>query len=191
MYKLSGIKMATELDILKSVCQSLENANIPYMLTGSFAANFYAIPRMTRDIDFVLEIYKFDVSRLYKAFQNDFYIDKDSIIQAIEHQGMFNIIHNDSIIKIDFIIRKDLPYRNTEFERRRKIKIDNEEIWIVSPEDLIISKLFWAKDSFSEMQIKDVKNLMGALNNLDKGYIEKWINLLKLDHVYERLKQDA
>src|ERR1700733_10529644 len=102
--------MNEESQVLKLVCGRLDSANIPYMLTGSFAANFYAIPRMTRDIDFVLEIYKFDISRLYKAFQNDFYIDKDSIIQAIEQQGMFNIIHNDSIIKIDFIIRKDLPY---------------------------------------------------------------------------------
>lgn len=182
--------MTTELEILKYVCQSLENANIPYMLTGSFAANFYTVPRMTRDIDFVLEIFKFDVPRLYKVFQSNFYIDRDSIIQAIEHQGIFNIIHNDSIIKIDFIIRKDSPYRNTEFERRRKIKVDNAEIWIVSPEDLIISKLFWAKDSLSQMQIKDVQNLMGTLNNLDMGYIKKWIKVLDLDRVYEKVKKD-
>lgn len=183
--------MATELDILKYVCQCLENANIPYMLTGSFAANFYAVPRMTRDIDFVLEVHKFNVARLYKVFQNEFYIDKESVVQAIEHQGMFNIIHNESIIKVDFIIRKDSLYRETEFERRRKIKVEDAEIWIVSPEDLIISKLFWAKDSLSQMQINDVKNLVGGLNHLDISYIEKWINILKLEHVYEKVKQDA
>ena len=47
-------KMSDEIDILKLVCQCLEQVDIPYMLTGSFAANFYAVPRMTRDIDIVM-----------------------------------------------------------------------------------------------------------------------------------------
>lgn len=50
--------MSIELDVLKIVCHKLNTGNIPYMLTGSFAANFYAVPRMTRDIDIVIEILK-------------------------------------------------------------------------------------------------------------------------------------
>lgn len=183
--------MLQELDILKLVCHRLEQIDIPYMLTGSFAANFYAVPRMTRDIDIVIEIHKLDINKLLQIFQKDFYIAKDSISEAIEHQGMFNIIHNDSVFKVDFIIRKNAHYRKTEFQRRRQIKLGDAPIWIVAPEDLIISKLFWAKDSLSEMQLKDVKNLLLTLQNLDKEYLYQWVEKLDLNHIYQKVKTDG
>jgi len=183
--------MPEEIDILKLVCKRLEEANIPYMLTGSFAANFYAVPRMTRDIDIVIEIFKVDAEKLFQSFKNDFYIESESITDAIKYQGMFNIIHNESVFKVDFITRKDSSYRNTEFQRKRRVKLDDIEIWIVSPEDLIISKLYWAKDSLSGMQINDVKNILQSITNIDNDYIQSWIQALKLDHVYEKVKSDA
>lgn len=180
-----------ELDVLKLVCQRLEEANIPYMLTGSFAANFYAVPRMTRDIDIVIELHKTDIQKIFHLFQNDFYIDTDAIKEAIDHQSIFNIIHNESVFKIDFIIRKDSSYRRTEFLRKVKINLDDRYVWIVSPEDLIISKLDWAKDSFSEMQIKDIRNILLSQKDLDKDYIAKWIDKLDLKQIYSKVNIDA
>ncbi len=126
--------MSGEVDILRFVCQKLEEADIPYMLTGSWAANFYAVPRMTRDIDFVIEILNPKVDRFFNFFQTDFYVDKESI------------------------------------------------------EDLIVSKLFWAKDSLSELQLKDVRNLLLSIKNLDEIYISHWVQRLKLDPLYEKVK---
>ena len=183
--------MSEEIDILKLVCQRLEQVDVPYMLTGSFAANFYAVPRMTRDIDIVIEILKSDVDKIFHSFKNEFYIDAEPISEAIKHQGMFNIIHNESVFKIDFIIRKDSSYRNTEFQRKRRIQLDNTGIWIVSPEDLIISKLYWAKDNLSQVQISDVNNLLKSIKCLDNEYIQLWIENLKLNHVYNMVKTDA
>lgn len=183
--------MYEELDVLKETCQRLKKAEIPYMLTGSFAANFYAVPRMTRDIDIVIEIHVSDVDKILEIFQDDFYINKTSIIEAINHQDMFNIIHAESVFKIDFIIRKNETYRDVEFRRKREILLNNTPIYIVAPEDLIISKLFWAKDSLSEMQLKDVKNLFQTIKNLDTGYIDRWVKELNLNHVYERAMLDA
>lgn len=102
--------MSEEFEILKTVCQRLEQAVIPYMITGSIAANFYAVPRMTRDIDIVIEVKKEDVKRLFELFKDDFYVDSESITEAIEKRGMFNMIHNEHVIKVDFIIRKDSLY---------------------------------------------------------------------------------
>lgn len=179
--------MSLELDILNLTCNRLNQANIPYMLTGSFAANFYAVPRMTRDIDIVIAIQKSKIDTLIHLFQHDFYIDRGSIEDAISHKGMFNIIHNDSVFKIDFIVIKDEDYRHTEFQRRRQIQFDNNLIWIVAPEDLIISKLIWAKNSLSEMQINDVKNLFSSIKNLDNAYINLWVQQLELTHVYTKV----
>ena len=179
--------MSEEIDVLKLVCRKLESAGIRYMLTGSLAANFYAAPRMTRDIDFVIEMLHPDIDRFFRIFCEDFYIDKTAISEAIRHQGMFNVIHNSSVFKIDFIVRKDSAYRNVEFQRRYQTELDGEQIWLVSPEDLIISKLFWAKDSFSELQMRDVKNLLLSIKTLDKKYIRQWVKALQLDAIYEKV----
>lgn len=185
-----GIRVAEELEILKDVCQRLDKDGIPYMLTGSMAANFYAVPRMTRDIDVVIEIQKVDTDRLLTAFQKDFYIDRDSITEAIETQGMFNIIHSQSVFKVDFIIRKDSSYRRTEFQRRRRMKIEGISLWVVAPEDLILSKLFWAKESLSELQLGDVRNLFRTLKDMDWDYLEKWVRSLGLKAVYAKVKNE-
>lgn len=181
--------MPEEVDLLKLVCRKLENANILYMLTGSLAANFYAVPRMTRDIDFVIEIHKPDIERFVQCFHQDFYIDRNSVLEAVKHQNMFNAIHNNSVFKIDFIVRKDTSYRTIEFQRRVQVELDGEKIWIVSPEDLILSKLHWAKDSLSELQIRDVKNLLTSIRNLDWKYIQDWVRKLGLDEIFNKAAQ--
>ena len=178
--------MSEEIDLLKLVCERLNQAGVPYMITGSFAANFYAVPRMTRDLDIVIAIDHQDEKRLFEIFQNDFYVDQESIKEAIKHQGMFNIIHDQTVFKIDFIVRKDSSYRTTEFQRKQKLILGNSPIWIVSPEDLVISKLFWAKDSLSEMQLKDIKNILESVKNIDNDYIIQWVQNLDLEAIYKK-----
>lgn len=177
--------MKSELDILKIVIERLDKADIPYMLTGSMAANFYTVPRMTRDIDIVIEISERDVERLSSLFSADFYIDKEAIKKALGGRQMFNIIHTEAVVKVDFIIRKDIEYRKVEFNRRRKMEFEGRDIYVVSPEDLLISKLFWAKESMSGLQIGDVMNLLETVGELDREYIEKWVNKLELEDVWK------
>jgi Domain of unknown function (DUF1814). len=180
--------LPAEIDLLKFVCRKLEDMGIAYMLTGSLAANFYAVPRMTRDIDIVIEIEKPEIHTFYQEFIGDFYLTKNAIIEAIEHETMFNIISNKSVLKIDFIVRKNSHYRRKEFERKKQIHLDDMPIWIVSPEDLIISKLFWAKDSFSGMQILDIKNLLSSIKNLNLDYLHNWVRELELTAIYDEVK---
>ena len=162
--------MIDELAVLKSVVKKLNSNKIPYMLTGSIAMGYYSIPRMTRDIDIVVEIAEID--KFYNAFRDSYYISKEMIKSSINNRGMFNIIHLAELIKVDFIIRKDTEYRKEEFSRRKRFKLNSDFIYIVSIEDLIISKLIWAKDSHSEMQLNDVKNLLKE--NTDLNYIKDW-----------------
>ncbi len=171
--------MLEELNILEIVVGRLDRKSVPYMVTGSVAMNYYAEPRMTRDIDIVIELERKDAETIYNLFKDDFYVSLDVIEQEIEIRGMFSIIHLEEIVKIDFIIRKESGYRELEFSRRRKVKIDDFEAYIVSPEDLILSKLFWAKDSHSELQLNDVKNLLQE--NVDMDYVEKWAKELEID----------
>ena len=178
--------MIDELGVLKVVIKRLESAGIHYMVSGSIAANFYTIPRMTRDVDIVIEVEEADSERIYSLFSDDFYIDMESVKDAIHGKHMFNVIHNEAIIKVDFIIRKDTEYRKVEFERRRHIVFEGVRIDIASPEDLVISKLYWAKDSLSEMQIRDVRNMIKTVPDMDTEYIEKWVARLGLEEIYRK-----
>jgi len=178
--------MLNELDILKDITQKLDKVNISYMLTGSIAMNYYAVPRMTRDIDIIIEIYFKDIDPLIEIFKDEYYIERNSIIDSIKRNSIFNIIHNSSFIKVDFIIRKKEEYRKIEFNRRLKVDFTGFPIYIVSKEDLIISKLFWAKTGDSDYQLRDVINLMNT--GYDKEYILNWSNKLGILKLYNKCK---
>lgn len=177
--------MSEELQVLKLVTGRLAEASISYMVTGSMAVNYYAVPRMTRDIDIVVELSELDVNRAVKLFEKDFYVDPEMVQEAIKNETMFNLIHQEYVIKVDLIVRKDNEYRIEEFSRRRKATIDGHSFDIVAPEDLILSKLDWAKDSHSEMQLGDVRNLLSGEEDLDREYLMHWVIRLGLQDIYE------
>ena len=167
-----------EIDIVRDISQRFEQVGIPYMLTGSLAMNYYAQPRMTRDIDVVIAISPGDVDRVASLFRPEYYVSEENIRESLAHESIFNLIHQESVIKVDCIIRKSSEYRKTEFERRQKISILDFTTFIVSKEDLIISKLSWSKDSHSEIQLGDVRNLLGT--GYDAEYLARWTRKLEL-----------
>lgn len=177
--------MSEELEVLKIVAGRLNKAKIPYMISGSIAANYYTIPRMTRDIDIVIELKEDAIDTFVALFEGDFYVNGELIANEVTRRGMFNLIHNRYVIKIDFILKKSSAYQNAEFSNRKQVLIDQCPMWLVSAEDLIISKLLWAKESHSEMQLKDVANLMETVDNLDSEYIDKWVRELDMEQIYK------
>src|SRR5580658_7134446 len=106
--------MQDELDIVHDVSKRLDGAGIGYMLTGSMAMNYYAQPRMTRDIDVVVALRPEDAERVVNLFSADYYVSRDAVDSSIAHQTLFNLIHNESVIKVDCIIRKRNEYRVNE-----------------------------------------------------------------------------
>jgi len=179
--------MQNELDIVRDVSAKLDSAGIGYMLTGSMAMNYYDQPRMTRDIDVVVALRSADAARVVQLFSPDYYVSREAVDSSIAHQSLFNLIHNESVIKVDCIVRKQNEYRLAEFNRRQRIKIENFETWIVSKEDLILSKLFWAKDSHSELQLRDVKNLVST--GCDRDYTERWTRELGVANLWQEVSK--
>jgi hypothetical protein len=182
------MQMLTELDILKDVAGKFDKLGIRYMLTGSLAMSYYVQPRMTRDIDLVVEIHPGMIGKIEQIFDTDYYLSVDSIKDAIENEFIFNLIHTKSSIKVDCIVRKNEQYRVVEFERRKRIQIADFHIFIVSKEDLIISKLFWIKEGDSKVQKSDVKNLLNS--GFNEEYLLNWIERLDLDIIYQAIKDD-
>ena len=165
-------RMLEELEVLRVVSERLEQARLPFMLTGSFAMAYYGKPRMTRDLDIVVSLGEDDVPGIVAALSPDFYVDADSVRSAVASQRLFNLLHFATSIKVDLIVRKGSEYRQVEFARRQLVQMHDVKTWIVSREDLILSKLVWAKDSGSELQLRDVRTLIDEAMNRD--YLERW-----------------
>jgi hypothetical protein len=178
--------MQNELDIIRDVSGRLDRARLAYMLTGSMAMNYYAQPRMTRDIDIVIALAASHTDTIVRLFHPDYYVAREAVRDSIEHESLFNLIHQDSVIKVDCIVRKSSPYRLAEFARRKQITIEDFTTWIASKEDLLISKLIWAKDSHSEMQLRDVKNL--ASTGYDAEYVDQWTRELGLVTLWQECR---
>ncbi len=178
--------MVAELDVLEVVSERLSAADIPFMLTGSYAMAHYATPRMTRDLDLVVAMDQSDADRIVQVFSPDFYIDADDVRSAVASRRLFNLMHLASGIKVDLIVRKDSEYRRVEFARRHSIEMNGIHTWIVSREDLILSKLIWARDSNSELQRRDVRALLAG--DLDRGYVTHWAARLGVDDLLREVQ---
>lgn len=177
--------MTSELDVLRIVSDRLTAQGIPFMLTGSFALAYYATPRMTRDLDVVVALEEHDIRGLVSAFDFDFYVDREAAEVAVRAKRLFNIMHLASGIKIDMIVKKATPYRELEFQRRSPIDLAGVRTWIVSREDLILSKLVWAQDSGSELQLRDVRALLNDAT--DMQYLRHWAAELAVDALLDRV----
>ena len=155
------------------------------MLSGSLALNAYSVPRMSLDIDIVIELHDEQLNDFFEIFKDEFYINENTVKEETKRHGMFNVIDHKTGFKIDFIIKKETEYRNYEFSRRRRESIADFEVWIVSPEDLIISKIDWIQQYQSDKQINDIQNLL-AIPDIDMEYIIFWCEKQRLN-TYELL----
>ncbi len=177
--------MQNQLDVVCDVSRRLGGLGVPYMLTGSVAMNYYAEPRMTRDVDLVLDLRPENVGPLVEGFAGDYYVDADAVGEAVSGSSLFNMIPLESIVKVDCVILKPTEYRQHEFGRRRAVDIRGVRTHIASREDLILSKLYWALGSHSEMQLRDVANLMRG--EYDAEYVDTWAETLGVGGLLKEL----
>lgn len=162
-------------DLLFDFTSRLERLSIDYMLTGSMALAHYAVPRTTADIDIVIEIESTQAPLFEGEFGSDFYIPPTSFRSAIENRRMFNVLDQRTFLKIDCVVKKPDEFARTSFARRKRVVYAKSfEVWIISKEDLMISKLLWAKESRSEKQMNDIASLLR--NSYDTHYVKEWTN---------------
>lgn len=176
------------MTLLLEVARRLDGAEIPYMVTGSMALNYYALPRMTRDLDVVVALGPHEAERIEELFTAAFYVDEAMVGAELARRGMFNLIHRSTFMKVDFIVRQEAAYDILAFDRRRYMPIHGQAVALISPEDLVLSKLVWARDSESELQLRDVRNLLDMVEDLDRGYLVEWAPQLGVAALLAELK---
>jgi hypothetical protein len=120
------------------------------------------------------------VSDLFGA---DFDVDRDAVREAIGRRGTFSLVHMELVLEVDCVVRKESEYGREEFRRRRRVAIDELQLFLVAPEDLLISTLDRARDTRSDVQLADARNLL-ACAQLDRDYLARWIARLGLASLY-------
>jgi hypothetical protein len=169
-------------DVFRRVSEVLDLTTIPYMLTGSFASSYYGVLRATHDIDIVISPAPQNVRILVQRLnEKDYYADLNAAIDAQRNQSMFNALDNQTGWKVDFIFCKSSAYAREAFERRKAVDFHQTGMFVASVEDVIVSKLEWAKMGESLRQIEDVAAVFKKRHaSVDRSYIEKWVAELGL-----------
>lgn len=181
-------------ELLKKVIKALEDAKLEYMVTGSVASSLQGEPRSTHDIDLVISVQKSAVKKLVKAFPPpDFHLDEDSILNAIDTKGMFNLINIREGDKVDFWILTNEPFDKSRFSRKYEEEVMGIKMQVSTPEDTILMKLKWAKLSGgSEKQFTDALRVYEVQSEkLDREYLESWARELNIESLWRRLLAEA
>jgi hypothetical protein len=179
----------TLLSFLRDVVEILEEAGVPYMITGSLAAAHYGPPRATQDVDVVVETSADALDRVVELLRSQgLYVNPEAARGAHRTRGQFNAIDPEWGWKLDLIVRKDRPFSVEEFSRRVPATLLGIEVFVPSLEDLIPAKLEWATLGHSELQRQDVLHLIEAGGGgLDQKYIQRWLGELGLLEEWGRL----
>lgn len=180
------------------VAEAFEKLNIPYCIVGSVVSSAYGIPRSTMDVGMVSDLKPGHVRSLIKMLESSYYIDENMILDAIERRSSFNIIHLETMLKIDIFVAKNTPYDIETLKRRRKDTLDVDqktaEFYLVSPEDIILNKLVWFRlgGGVSERQWNDVLGVLKVQkNSLDANYLKYWAPELKVEDLLEKAFKDS
>ena len=184
----------SQQELLKLVVQTLDGAGVEYMLTGSVVSSLQGEPRSTHDIDIVVAIKRPLAKKLVDAFPPPrYHLTRESILDAISHRSMFNLLDTDTGDKVDFWMLTDEPFDLSRFERRRTEEILGLKLAVSSPEDTILAKLSWAKRSGgSEKQFSDALHVYEVQSaNMDMEYLRRWAKDLGVESLLKQLEDKA
>lgn len=176
---------ANPSDALGDVVARLDGLGLDYMLTGSGAGMLYGLSRSTADFDIVIDLAHEQVAPLVEAFHGDYYIDPDAAFEAVERGSMFNVIPLQGGLKVDFIVLREEPFDVTAFQRRRQVDWSDTPTWVITPGDLVLSKLRWAQITYSDRQLADVRAIMAGGRVAEDDDFRSWIRRLQLQELLD------
>ena len=183
-------------DAITPVVEALENLGVNYHIGGSVASSIYGIIRATIDADLVANLELKHVRPLVKLLEADYYIDEDSVRDAVKRRGSFNAIYLDTMLKVDVFIPKSRLFDQEELRRIQLQPLIEgfRPFYVASPEGTILNKLEWYRMG-GEVSDRQWNDILGVLKvqgaNLDMAYLQRWAVALKVSDLLERALVDA
>jgi hypothetical protein len=162
------------------------------MVVGSFASGLYGEPRLTQDIDVVIDAGPDDARKLCGQFlPQEFYMSLEAALDAVRRRSQFKVIHPASGNKIDFMVARRDPWGRSQISRRQKVRLlPDREGYMARPEDIIISKMLYYKQGGSEKHMRDITGILKVSGEeVDRAYVERWAEELGLKEIWEAIQK--
>jgi hypothetical protein len=185
------------IEVTIKVTNVLEKLGIPYLIGGSLASTLHGMVRTTQDSDIIAEMHNEHIQRFIELLHNEFFIDEEMINDSIEHNSSFNIIHRNTMFKVDVFIPSPRPFLRSQITRAQRQTFDLESevsANFASPEDTILAKLEWYRmgGEVSERQWRDILGILKTrAGELDLDYLRKWAVELKVSDLLERVLNES
>lgn len=189
--------MPNQIETLLRVAGLLEEMRIPYFVAGSMASSLQGFSRATADVDIVADLRPEHVAPLFAALKEEFYVDDQAMRHAISLRRVFNLIHLETLFKVDIYIPQDDEFGRQQFQRaRREMLLPGEAgaAYLSAPEDTILAKLQWHRrgGAVSERQLADVLGVLKVQRErLDLAYLREWAARLGVLDLLEELLLEA
>jgi len=135
------------------------------------------------DVDLVIHALPHQLDAFVQRIeQEDLYVSDVAAHEALANRTSFNVVDPVSGWKADLIVRKVRDFSEEEFRRRRPIDFLGVPVDVASLEDIVLSKLEWAKLGESARQLEDVGMLLRLWRDeLDVAYVERWVSAMRLE----------
>lgn len=188
---------AESIQLALRVAEIFDEIEVPYLIGGSVASSILGEPRATLDVDIVADLQLSHVQPLVQLMTEEFFIDERMVIEAIERKSSFNVIHLNTMQKVDIFVLSNQPLAQVEMQRRQLLvlTLDPERLaWVASAEDIILQKLIWYRlgNQVSDRQWRDVLGVLKVqADRLDFNYLNQWTQTLELEYLMTQALREA
>jgi len=180
-------------DFFLYVIDVLEYLDIPYMVVGGYAATFYGEPRMTIDVDIVVDMQRKHVEAFLEAFPiPEFYVSREGVLDSLRQRYPFNVIQPATGAKIDLMPLPRDVFSRMIFRQRKRMPLgeSGKSAWFITPEDIVVTKLKAYLETGSDKHLRDARGVMLVQwETLDWKKLQDAARMAKVEDLLNQLVQ--
>ncbi|HUP50353.1 MAG TPA: hypothetical protein VNA04_16370 [Thermoanaerobaculia bacterium] len=182
------------LRVAAQIAAILEEAGIRYVIGGSLASSIHGEPRLSIDLDIMIEVSEEMVGGLVQRLRPDFYVQTEAVLDAVQRQSAFNIIHLESAMKVDLFVAENDESVQRQLDRRIAVNAAGTSVYVYAPEDILVRKLRWFRlgGELSDLQWRDVLGILRISGErLDQSYLEEAATRFGVLDLLKRAREEA
>jgi hypothetical protein len=157
----------------------LEAAEVPYMVMGGLAVRVWGLPRSTFDLDLTLSLPPEELRRFCAHLEREGFevpeAHRKGFADTLQGMGKFSFQDYETHppVTVDCFVTTT-EYQKEAFSRRRLVELEGRQVWMISPEDLLLHKLVAGR----QKDLLDIDDLLLIQGQVDRAYLREWADAL-------------